>query len=132
MHYPIVFVLIFEIKVSNFYWPITWEVWPKRSGIKLISKSSPPKQIPIQSLLYKTTVCLTQPATTFFCLPNEKKTCLKQLLQNFTQQRNRKQSYGNNAQKINVSLIIFTQLLLHNAKFLKTGCVHLTFVFTIT
>ena len=27
---------------------------------------SPPKQIPIQSLLYKTTTCLTWPATTFF------------------------------------------------------------------
>ena len=27
---------------------------------------SPPKQIPIQSLLYKTTTCLTRPATTFF------------------------------------------------------------------
>ena len=25
-----------------------------------------PKQIPIQSLLYKTTICLTRPATTFF------------------------------------------------------------------
>ena len=27
---------------------------------------SPPKQIPLQSLLYKTTTCLTRPATTFF------------------------------------------------------------------
>ena len=27
---------------------------------------SPPKQITMQSLLYKTTTCLTQPATTFF------------------------------------------------------------------
>ena len=27
---------------------------------------SPPKQIPIQLLLYKTTTCLTRPATTFF------------------------------------------------------------------
>ena len=27
---------------------------------------SPPKQIPIQSLLHKTTTCLTRPATTFF------------------------------------------------------------------
>ena len=27
---------------------------------------SSPKQIPIQSLLYKRTTCLTQPATTFF------------------------------------------------------------------
>ena len=34
---------------------------------------SPPKQIPIQLLLYKTTTCLTRPATIFFCLPNDKK-----------------------------------------------------------
>ena len=93
---------------------------------------SPPKQIPIQSLLYKTTTCLTWSATTFYCLPNEKKTCLKQPLQNFTHRRNRKQWYGNNAQKVKVSLIIFTLLLLHNATFLKTGRLHLTFVFTIS
>ena len=31
-----------------------------------------PKQIPIQSLLYKMTTCLTRSANTFFCLPNEK------------------------------------------------------------
>ena len=30
--------------------------------------------IPVQSSLYKTTTCLMQQATTFFCLPNEKKT----------------------------------------------------------
>ena len=34
---------------------------------------SPPIQILIQSLLYKTTTCLTRSATAFFCLPNEKK-----------------------------------------------------------
>ena len=55
----------------------------------------------------------------FFCLPNEKKTCLKEPLQNFTQQRNGKQTYGNNAYKINVSLIIFILLLLYNAKFVQ-------------
>ena len=44
-----------------------------------------PKQIPIQLLLYKTTICLTQPATTFLS-PKWKKTCLKQSLQTFTQQ----------------------------------------------
>ena len=32
-----------------------------------------PKPINIQLLLYKTTTCLTQPVTTFFCPPNEKK-----------------------------------------------------------
>ena len=49
-----------------------------------------PKQIPIQLLLYNTVTCLMQPATTFFCPPNEKKACLKQPLQNFTQQKNGK------------------------------------------
>ena len=34
---------------------------------------SPPKQIPLQSLLYKTTTCLTRLATTFFWLANEQK-----------------------------------------------------------
>ena len=36
-----------------------------------------PKQIPIQSLLYKTTTCLTRPATTLF-VSQMKKTCRKQ------------------------------------------------------
>ena len=53
---------------------------------------SPPKQIPTQSLLVKTTTCLTWPATTF-CVSQMKKTCLKLPLQNFTQRRNGKQSY---------------------------------------
>ena len=34
---------------------------------------SPPKQIPIQSLLYMTTTCLTRPATTFFFISQMKK-----------------------------------------------------------
>ena len=42
---------------------------------------NPPMQISIQSLLCKTTICLTRPATTFFLSNNEKKTCLKQPLQ---------------------------------------------------
>ena len=37
---------------------------------------SPPKQIPIQSLLYKTTTCLTRPATTYF-VPQMKKNLSK-------------------------------------------------------
>ena len=32
-----------------------------------------PKQIPVELLLYKTTICLTQPPTTFFLLPSGKK-----------------------------------------------------------
>ena len=55
---------------------------------------SPPKAIPVQSLLYKTTTCITWPAATFF-VPQLKKTCLKQLLQNFIQQRNGKQCIKN-------------------------------------
>ena len=31
-----------------------------------------PQQILIKSLLHKMIICLMQPATTFFCLPNEK------------------------------------------------------------
>ena len=77
---------------------------------------SPPKQIPIQLLPYKTTTCLTQPATTFL-FPKWKKPCLKWPLQNFIQRRNGKQSYRNNAWKTNVSLILFTLLLLYNVKF---------------
>ena len=43
---------------------------------------SPPKQISIQSLLYKTNTCLTRAATTFF-VSQMKKTCLKQPLKNY-------------------------------------------------
>ena len=43
---------------------------------------SPPKQIPINSLLYKTTTCLTRPATTFFVSQMKKKTYLKRPPQN--------------------------------------------------
>ena len=53
---------------------------------------SPPKEIPIQSLLYKTTTCLARPATTSF-VSQVKKNCLKWSLQNFTQQRNGKQTW---------------------------------------
>ena len=48
---------------------------------------SPPKEISVQLLLYKT--CLMRPATTFFD-SQMKKNCLKQQLQNFIQQRNAK------------------------------------------
>ena len=58
------------------------------------SMLSSPKQIPKQSLLHKTATCLTWPATTFLS-PIWKKACLKQPLQNFTQRRNVKQTWGN-------------------------------------
>ena len=75
---------------------------------------SPPNQILIQSLLYKTNTCLTRPSTTFFCLPNEKKlskTTTKKLCPVKKWEINRQQYI-----KINASLIIFTLLLLYNAK----------------
>ena len=46
----------------------------------------PPKQIPMQSLLYKKTICLTRQATTFF-VSKMKNACLKQPLQNITQRK---------------------------------------------
>ena len=52
---------------------------------------SPPKQIAVQSLLYKTTTCLTQ-TPTIFLTRKWKKTRLKQPLQNFIQRRNAKQA----------------------------------------
>ena len=51
----------------------------------------PPKQIPVQSLVYKTTTCLTRPPPTFFD-SQMKKARLKQPLQNFIQRRNAKQT----------------------------------------
>ena len=33
----IVFLHIFEIEVSNFYWPVTWEIWQSKIPIKFIS-----------------------------------------------------------------------------------------------
>ena len=66
---------------------------------------SPTKQIPTESLLYKTTTCLTQLATTFF---------VSQMKTNMSQTTTTKFFP---VKKINVSLIIFTLLLLYNAKF---------------
>ena len=33
------FLHVFEVKVSNFHWPITWEIKQNRIGIKFITKS---------------------------------------------------------------------------------------------
>ena len=88
-----------------------------------------PKQIPIQSLLYKTTTCLTRSATTCLSHKWKKTNCLKQPLQNFILRRNGKQWI-----KIKVSPITFTLLLLYNAvclMFIKTGHLHLTYIFPI-
>ena len=74
-----------------------------------------PTQIPVQLLLYKTTTCLTRPATTFFWLENEKKACLKQQLQNFIQRRNAKKHIEQRI-KNKLSDYIYS-ILLHNPKF---------------
>ena len=56
---------------------------PRRPTLSL------PKPIQIQFLLYKTTACLTQTATTFF-VPQMKKNLSKQPLQNIIEWRNGK------------------------------------------
>ena len=53
---------------------------------------SRPKQIPIQSLLYKMITCLTRPAITFLSPKWKKTLSFKQSLQNFTQWRNWKKT----------------------------------------
>ena len=67
---------------------------------------SSPKQIPIQLRL----------AINFF-VSQMNKNLSKTTLQNFTQQRNGKQTQDNNAKKYKC-LVIFTLLLLYNAKFI--------------
>ena len=59
-----------------------------------MTNAESPKPIPIQLLLYRTTTCLTRPATIFLS-PKLKKKTRKQPLQNFIQQRNRKQCIKN-------------------------------------
>ena len=75
-----------------------------------------PEQIPIQSLLFKTTTCLTRPATTFFVSQMEKnlsKTTTTKLYPASKWETNIRQHC------IKTSLIIFTLVLLYNAKVAK-------------
>ena len=114
----------FSIRQTKLFW-INLEHYSQTSSNDHLCKTtirlrrpmlSPPKQIPVQLLLHKTTICLTRPTTTFFCLSNEKslsKTTTKKLYPTKKYETNMR----NNARKINVSLIIFTLLLLFNAKF---------------
>ena len=67
-----------------------------------------PKQIPMQLLLFNMAICLIRPVTTFFCLPNEKKTCLKQPLQNCNQQRNGEQTRRQCIKNKNLSDYIYS------------------------
>ena len=47
---------------------------------------SPPKQIPIQSILYEMTTCLTRPAANFF-VPQMNKTCLNKHYKTLTSEK---------------------------------------------
>ena len=67
------------------------------------------KQIPVQSLLCKMTTCLTRPATNLS--PKWKKSLSKTTTKNFIQQRTPEQTSG--------TMILFTLLLLYNAKFVQ-------------
>ena len=78
----------------------------------------PPEQIPIQSLLYKTTTCLTRPATTFF-VSQMKKNLSKTTTTKLYPAKKQETNIGQQGIKINLSLIIFTLLLLYNAKFVQ-------------
>ena len=71
----------------------------------------PPGQIPMQSLLYKTTTCLTRPATSFFVSQMKKKS-LPKTTTKFYPANKWEAKIRQQCIKINVSLIIFTLLLL--------------------
>ena len=91
-----------------------WSQLKVINNILLIILLSPPKQILIQSLLYKTTTCLTRPSNHFFVSQMKKKlskTTIKKLCPAKKWEINRQQYI-----KINTCLIIFTLLLLYNAK----------------
>ena len=75
------------------------------------------KQVPIQSPLHKTTICLTRPATTFF-VSQMKKNLSKTTTTKPYPARKWKVKVGQQGIKINASLIIYTLSLLYNAKFL--------------
>ena len=69
------FVELWEIIHVNIWTQLTERITVKPVQTATSVKrpmSSLPKQILVQSLLYKTTTCLTQPVTTFLN-PNEKK-----------------------------------------------------------
>ena len=75
-----------------------------------------PKQIPMQSLLYKMTTCLTRPATTFFVLQIKKnlsKTTTKKLYPAKKWETNLRQQCMKNKR-----LPDYTLLLHYNAKFI--------------
>ena len=75
-----------------------------------------PKQIPIQPLLYKTTTCLTRPATPFF-VSQMKKNLSKTTTTKLYPAKKWETNIRQECIKTNNSLIIFTLVLLSNAKF---------------
>ena len=100
-------------KYSKLTWSITVKHVQSTNSVRGPMLSLP-KWILVQSLLYKTTTCLTRPSTIFLS-PKWKKAYLKQPLTNFIQQRNARQTQG--TMHKNKRLFIFTLLLLFNAKF---------------
>ena len=103
----------FSIRQSKLFW-INLKYYNKTCSDDQLCKTTthlrqpmlnPPKQIPLQSLLCKTTTCLTWPATTFW-VPNEKKKKYPA--------KKCDTNLRNNVEKINVFLVIYTLLLLYN------------------
>ena len=77
---------------------------------------SPPKQIPIQLLLYKRTTCLLQSATTFFDL-QMKKILSKATTTKLDPAKECKKTYGTmQKKKKHLSDYIYILLLIYNAK----------------
>ena len=78
----------------------------------------PPKQTPMQLLLYKTTTCITRPATTFF-VSQMKKNLSKTTTTRLYPVKKWETNIRQQGIKINLSLIMFTLLLLCNIKFVS-------------
>ena len=97
---------------------------------------SPPQQIPIQSLLYKMTTCLTQPVITFF-VSQMKKNLSKMTTTKLYPAKNRETIIWKQCVKnkflpdyiYSIATLYITHSLFN---VLKTGQLNLTFVFPIT
>ena len=97
----------FSIRQTNLFWINLKHCGQTCSNDHLCKTStrrrrpmlSPPEQIPIQWLLYKTTTCLTRPATTFFLSTKWKrpsKTTTNKLYPAKKCERNKEQCIKNN------------------------------------
>ena len=106
---------LFYINLKHYSQPCSDDNFCNTTTCLRRPRLSPPKRIPIQSLLYKTATCLTQPATTFFVSQMKKslsKTTTNKLYP--TKKCKRKEQCIKNKR---LYLFIFTLLLLFNAKF---------------